>query len=56
MRRAAPAAVQRTLQDNNKNYRKEVPSARVLRIVMGDGLFPSEGDKWLAQRKIVQLA
>jgi cytochrome P450 len=52
----APAAVQRILQDNNKNYRKEVRSARVLRIVMGDGLFLSEGDKWRAQRKIVQPA
>jgi cytochrome P450 len=52
----APEAVQRILQDNNKNYRKEVRSARVLRIVMGNGLFISEGDKWRAQRKIVQPA
>jgi cytochrome P450 len=52
----APEGVQRILQDNNKNYRKEVRSARVLRIVMGDGLFLSEGDKWRTQRKIVQPA
>ncbi|MBV8357799.1 MAG: cytochrome P450 [Deltaproteobacteria bacterium] len=52
----APEAVQHILQDNNKNYRKEVRSAAVLRIVMGDALFLSEGDKWRTQRKVVQPA
>jgi cytochrome P450 len=52
----APEAVQHILQDNNKNYRREVRSAAVLRIVMGDALFLSEGDKWRAQRKVVQPA
>jgi len=52
----APEGVQRILQDNNKNYRKEVRLARIFRIVMGDGLFLSEGDKWRAQRKVVQPA
>ena len=52
----APEAVQHILQDNNRNYRKEVRSAAVLRIIMGDGLFLSEGEKWRAQRKVVQPA
>jgi cytochrome P450 len=52
----APEAVQHILQDNNKNYCKEVRSAAVLRIVMGDGLFLNEGEKWRAQRKVVQPA
>jgi cytochrome P450 len=52
----APEAVQHILQDNNKNYRREVRSAAILRIVMGNALFLSEGDKWRAQRKVVQPA
>ena len=52
----APEAVQHILQDNNKNYRREVRSAAVLRVVMGDGLFLSEGEKWRAQRRVIQPA
>jgi cytochrome P450 len=52
----APEAVQHILQENNRNYRKEVRSAAALRIVMGDGLFLSEGDKWRTQRKVMQPA
>jgi cytochrome P450 len=52
----APAAVQHVLQDNNKNYLKEVRSAAIFRIALGDGLFLSEGEKWRAQRKVAQPA
>ena len=52
----APEAVQHILQDNNKNYLKEVRSAAIFRIALGDGLFLSEGEKWRAQRKVAQPA
>jgi cytochrome P450 len=52
----APEAVQHILQDNNKNYLKEIRSAAIFRIALGDGLFLSEGEKWRAQRKVAQPA
>lgn len=52
----APEAVQHILQDNSKNYVKEVRSAGIFRVALGDGLFLSEGDKWRAQRKVAQPA
>jgi len=52
----APEGVQRILQDNNRNYGREVRSTAVLRIVTGDALFLSEGDKWRTQRRVFQPA
>jgi cytochrome P450 len=52
----APEAVQHILQDNNRNYVKEVRASRIFRIALGDGMFLSEGDKWRAQRKASQPA
>ncbi|MGO9604433.1 MAG: cytochrome P450 [Candidatus Binataceae bacterium] len=52
----SPEGVQHVLQDNHKNYTKEVRSAAVFRVALGDGLFLSEGDKWRAQRRTAQPA
>jgi cytochrome P450 len=52
----APEAVQHVLQDNNRNYVKDVRSAAIFRTAPGDGMFLSEGDKWRAQRKVAQPA
>ncbi|HKN01065.1 MAG TPA: cytochrome P450 [Candidatus Binataceae bacterium] len=52
----APAAVQHVLQDNPKNYVKEVRSARIFAILLGNGLFLSEGEVWRAQRRVAQPA
>jgi hypothetical protein len=40
----APEAVQHILQDNSRSYVKELRSAGIFRIALGDGLFLSEGD------------
>jgi cytochrome P450 len=51
-----PTAVQHVLEENHHNYVKEVRSARVFRIGLGNGLFLSEGETWQAQRRTVQPA
>jgi cytochrome P450 len=43
------------LQSNNKNYTKS-PGYRPLRLLVGNGLFTSEGTYWLRQRRIYQPA
>src|SRR5208282_1920832 len=52
----SPEAVQHVLQDNHKNYTKEVRSTGILRVALGDGLFLSEGEKWRGQRRTAQPA
>ncbi len=52
----SPDAVQHVLQDNHQNYIKEVRSARIFRVGLGNGLFLSEGETWRAQRQAVQPA
>jgi len=48
----APEAVQHVLQDNPRNYRKEVRFLRIVRPALGDALFSSDGDRWRAQRRV----
>lgn len=50
----SPEAVQHVLQDNHQNYVKEVRSARIFRLGLGNGLFLSEGEAWRAQRQAAQ--
>jgi len=52
----APEAVQHVLQDNPRNYRKNVRFIRIARPALGDGLFSSDGDRWRAQRRVAQPA
>lgn len=49
-----PEGVRRVLQERNHDYGKGTLTARVLRPVLGDGLFISEGDMWLRQRRLMQ--
>ena len=50
-----PEGVKHVLQDNHTNYIKG-PSYQVLRPLMGNGLFSSDGDYWKRQRRLIQPA
>lgn len=51
-----PDGIQRVLQENHHNYSKGSMTRNVLRPLGGDGLFISEGDHWLRQRRLMQPA
>jgi len=51
-----PEGVRRVLQENNHNYPKSDLTASILRPVVGEGLFISEGRTWLQQRRLMQPA
>lgn len=51
-----PDGIQQVLQDNNHNYTKEGFKTDFIEIVVGDGLFVSEGATWLRQRRLMQPA
>ena len=50
-----PDGAQRILQDNHHNYIKG-DMFDILRQLAGDGLFTSEGELWLRQRRLMQPA
>ena len=50
-----PDYVKRILQENHRNYRKS-QAYQKLAMLLGDGLFTSEGDYWRKQRRIIQPA
>ncbi len=49
-----PDGIARILQENNRNYGKGVLTLGILRPVAGNGLFLSEGEFWLRQRRLMQ--
>ena len=51
-----PAGVKRILQENNKNYTKDVLDYNLLKAALGNGLLTNEGDSWLSQRRLMQPA
>jgi cytochrome P450 len=51
-----PDGVEHVLQKNHKNYRKPDVLIKPIRLLMGNGLFSSEGDFWLRQRRLMQPA
>jgi cytochrome P450 len=53
---ADPAAVEHVLVKNYKNYRKAEFMNEPVRLLLGNGLFSSEGDFWLRQRRLAQPA
>ncbi len=52
---ANPEYAQQILQTNHKNYIKAV-GYRKLKLLLGNGLFTSEGEFWLQQRRLIQPA
>ncbi len=50
-----PDYIKRVLQENNRNYIKS-HAYRKLGLMLGNGLFTSEGDFWRSQRRIIQPA
>jgi cytochrome P450 len=53
---ADPAAIEHVLVKNHKNYRKPAFLTGPVRLLLGNGLFNSEGDFWLRQRRLSQPA
>jgi cytochrome P450 len=52
---AHPDHIKHVLQENNHAYEKGVVIAK-LKVLIGDGLFSSEGDFWRRQRRLAQPA
>ncbi len=51
-----PDGVQHILQENHRNYNKDVPDYHVLHLVLGKGLLTNDGKSWLRQRRLIQPA
>jgi cytochrome P450 len=51
---AHPEAIEQVLFKNHKNYCKPDVVMRPASLLMGNGIFTSEGDFWLRQRRIMQ--
>jgi cytochrome P450 len=51
-----PDDVKRVLQENNRNYSKDVYSVNLLKPLLGQGLFTNDGPSWLHQRRLMQPA
>jgi cytochrome P450 len=51
-----PEHVQYVLRDNYKNFAKHTPVYKAMATFLGRGILTSEGDFWLAQRRIIQPA
>jgi len=49
-----PHGIARILQENYRNYGKGALTLGILRPVAGNGLFLSEGEFWLRQRRLMQ--
>ena len=49
-----PDYVKHILQDNHRNYTKGSILGKLLSPVVGQGLFTSEGELWLRQRRLMQ--
>jgi cytochrome P450 len=51
-----PNAVEHVLQKNQRNYRKPGMLTGAMGLLVGNGLFTSEGDTWRRQRRMMQPA
>jgi len=49
-----PDHVKRVLQENHRNYDKNFPNMKAARELFGNGLFTSDGESWLRQRRLMQ--
>ncbi len=48
-----PDAIRHVLVANHENYERNEATRRILRPVLGDGLFLAEGESWRAQRRAI---
>ncbi len=48
-----PDAIRHVLLGNHENYQRSAPTRRVLRPVLGEGLFLAEGEAWRHQRRVI---
>ncbi len=51
-----PAGIRHVLLGNHENYVRNEPARRVLRPVLGEGLFLAEGEAWRHQRRVIAPA
>nr|WP_321985603.1 cytochrome P450 [uncultured Lichenicoccus sp.] len=51
-----PAAIRHVLLGRHENYQRSAPTRRVLRPVLGEGLFLAEGEAWRHQRRVIAPA
>ena len=51
-----PSAIKHVFVDNAANYRRPRLVHRILRPVIGEGLFTAEGDAWRSQRRLMAPA
>jgi cytochrome P450 len=51
-----PDGVRHVLQENHRNYNKDVPDYHVLSLVLGKGLLTNDGESWLRLRRLIQPA
>lgn len=51
-----PDGVRHVLQENHRNYNKDIPDYRVLSLLLGNGLLTNDGESWLQQRRLIQPA
>jgi cytochrome P450 len=52
----SPDAIHHLLVDNIANYRRTSATIRILRPIIGDGLFLAEGEEWRHQRRTIAPA
>lgn len=48
--------VRHILQENHRNYNKDIPDYRILSLILGKGLLTNDGASWLQQRRLIQPA
>jgi cytochrome P450 len=51
-----PDDVKHVLQENHRNYNKDVYNVNLLKPLLGQGLFTNDGQSWLHQRRMAQPA
>ena len=51
-----PDSVKHVLQENNRNYNKDIFTYKLLRPFLGQGLLLNDGESWLHQRRLMQPA
>ena len=51
-----PDSIKHVLQENNRNYNKDIFTYKMFRPFLGQGLLINDGESWLHQRRLMQPA